>query len=86
MEKILEMIDIVKDFGNFRAVDHVNFSMEKGEIVAIIGPSGSGKSTLLRCINGLNKPTSGEVILKGETGMVPIGPPLTLMGRMPTST
>ena len=70
MEKILEMIDIVKDFGNFRAVDHVNFSMEKGEIVAIIGPSGSGKSTLLRCINGLNKPTSGEVILKGETGMV----------------
>ena len=44
--------------------------MEKGEIVAIIGPSGSGKSTLLRCINGLNKPTSGEVILKGETGMV----------------
>ena len=70
MEKILEMIDIVKDFGNFRAVDHVNFSMEKGEIVAIIGPSGSGKSTLLRCINGLNKPTSGEVILKGETSMV----------------
>ena len=70
MEKILEMKDIVKDFGNFRAVDHVDFSMEKGEIVAIIGPSGSGKSTLLRCINGLDKPTSGEVILKGETGMV----------------
>ena len=70
MEKILEMKDIVKDFGDFRAVDHVDFSMEKGEIVAIIGPSGSGKSTLLRCINGLNKPTSGEVTLKGETGMV----------------
>ncbi len=70
MEKILEMKDIVKDFGDFRAVDHVDFSMEKGEIVAIIGPSGSGKSTLLRCINSLNKPTSGEVILKGETGMV----------------
>ena len=70
MEKILEMKDIVKDFGDFRAVDHVNFSMETGEIVAIIGPSGSGKSTLLRCINGLNQPTSGEVILKGETGMV----------------
>ncbi len=70
MEKILEMKDIVKDFGDFRAVDHVNFSMETGEIVAIIGPSGSGKSTLLRCINGLDQPTSGEVILKGETGMV----------------
>ena len=70
MEKILEMKDIVKDFGDFRAVDHVNFSMETGEIVAIIGPSGSVKSTLLRCINGLNPPPSGEVILKGETGMV----------------
>lgn len=70
MQNILEMKDIVKDFGNFRAVDHVDFSMHKGEIVAIIGPSGSGKSTLLRCINGLATPTSGEIILNGQTGMV----------------
>ena len=69
-ELILKMTDIVKDFGDFRAVDHVNFSMCKGEIVAIIGPSGSGKSTLLRCINGLNTITSGEMELKGTTGMV----------------
>lgn len=55
---------------NFVALDDVDFSMHKGEIVAIIGPSGSGKSSLLRCINGLNTPTSGEVILKGTTGMV----------------
>ena len=55
---------------NFVALDDVDFSMHKGEIVAIIGPSGSGKSSLLRCINGLNVPTSGEVILNGTTGMV----------------
>lgn len=69
-ELILEMKDIVKSYGDFLAVDHVDFSMGKGEIVAIIGPSGSGKSTLLRCINGLNKVTSGEIDLRGETGMV----------------
>ena len=67
---ILEMKDIVKDYSGFKAVDHVDFSLHKGEIVAIIGPSGSGKSTLLRCINGLNTITSGEIDLEGETGMV----------------
>ena len=69
-ETVLEMKNIVKDFSGLRAVDGVDFSMHKGEIVAIIGPSGSGKSTLLRCINGLNTITSGEIDLKGETGMV----------------
>ena len=67
---ILEMKDIVKDYSGFKAVDHVDFSLHKGEIVAIIGPSGSGKSTLLRCINGLNTITTGEIDLEGETGMV----------------
>ena len=67
---ILEMKDIVKDYSGFKAVDHMDFSLHKGEIVAIIGPSGSGKSTLLRCINGLNTITSGEIDLEGETGMV----------------
>ena len=69
-ENILEMKNIVKDYSGFRAVDNVDFSMHKGEIVAIIGPSGSGKSTLLRCINGLNSITSGDIELKGTTGMV----------------
>ncbi len=70
MENILEMKKIVKEYNNCTALQGVDFSMHKGEIVAIIGPSGSGKSSLLRCINGLNKITSGEVILNGTTGMV----------------
>ena len=71
MEHILEMKKIVKTFkDNFTALDGVDFTLDKGEIVAIIGPSGSGKSSLLRCVNGLNTPTSGEVILRGTTGMV----------------
>ena len=70
MSNILEMKNIIKSFGEFHAVNGVDFSLTKGEIVAIIGPSGSGKRSLLKCINGLVEKSSGEVILNGTTGMV----------------
>lgn len=70
MSNILEMKNIIKSFGEFHAVNGVDFSLTKGEIVAIIGPSGSGKSSLLKCINGLVEKSSGEIILNGTTGMV----------------
>lgn len=69
-EKVLIMNGIVKKYGQLHAVNGVDFSINKGEIVAIIGPSGSGKSTLLRCVNGLEEPTEGDIRLNGSTGMV----------------
>ena len=64
---ILEMKNIVKEFPNCRALDGVDFNVNEGETVAVIGPSGSGKSTLLRCINCLTRITSGTITLNGET-------------------
>lgn len=63
---IIELKNIRKSFGTIEVIKDISFSVEKGEVVCIIGPSGSGKSTLLRCINGLETYQGGEIIVHGE--------------------
>ena len=62
---VLELNHIRKRFGDLEVLQDISLSVEKGEVVAIIGPSGSGKSTLLRCLNLLEVPTSGSVWFNG---------------------
>lgn len=59
------MIDVHKSFGKLEVLKGINLDIEQGEVVVIIGPSGSGKSTVLRCMNYLEEPTSGDVIVDG---------------------
>ncbi len=66
MEKIIEVQHLSKTFGTHEVLKDIDFSVNKGEVVCIIGSSGSGKSTLLRCINLLEKPSGGQIIFKGE--------------------
>lgn len=65
MKKVLEINHLNKKFGQNTVLKDIDFSVEAGEVVCIIGPSGSGKSTLLRCINLLEEPTGGEIIFQG---------------------
>jgi ABC-type polar amino acid transport system ATPase subunit len=62
---IIEFREVDKFFGDFQVLEDINFSVDEGEVVVVIGPSGSGKSTLLRCINGLEEISSGELIVDG---------------------
>lgn len=64
--EILEIKHLEKNFGKNKVLKDINFKVEKGQVVSIIGSSGSGKSTLLRCINGLEEKTSGDVIFEGK--------------------
>ena len=64
---ILEVKSIEKHFGPTRVLEDISFSMERGEVLSIIGSSGSGKTTLLRCLNFLETPDGGTISVNGET-------------------
>lgn len=67
---LLEMKHIKKNFGGLQVLKDISFTVDKGEVLGIIGPSGSGKSTLLRCATGLETVDSGEINYQGTFGLV----------------
>ena len=64
-EYVVEVRNLSKSFGDHEVLKGINLKVKPSEVVCIIGPSGSGKSTLLRCINLLEKPTSGQIFIEG---------------------
>ena len=62
----LKIRNLKKSFGKNKVLNEINFELTEGERVVVLGPSGSGKSTFLRCINWMEEPTSGQIIMDGE--------------------
>lgn len=73
MEPVLALKDVGYRYGTLRALDGINLSVDRGEILGVLGPNGSGKSTLLKIMDGLLIPQKGEVLLSGL--------PMKTMGR-----
>ena len=63
---ILEVKNLVKNFGNFTAIDNISFSLKEGEILGFLGPNGAGKSTTIYCILGLIAPDGGDIRIFGK--------------------
>jgi polar amino acid transport system ATP-binding protein len=63
---VLQLDDVHKSFGRLEVLRGISLSVEQGDVVCVIGPSGSGKSTLLRCINLLEPPDQGRIVLEGH--------------------
>ncbi len=66
MDKILRLEHLEKTFGTHQVLRDISFSVNKGDVISIIGSSGSGKSTMLRCVNLLEEPTGGKIIFEGK--------------------
>ncbi len=63
---MISIVNLEKEFGELKVLKGINTQIGQGEVISIIGPSGSGKSTFLRCINRLEEPTFGKIIIEGE--------------------
>ena len=77
----LQIRQVVKDFGETRAVDHVSLDIVRGEIFGLLGSSGCGKTTLLRMMAGFETPTAGQIVLNGRdlAGLAPYERPINMM-------
>jgi len=64
--RVINVKDLTKNFGDLTVLKGISTTIKKGEVVAVIGPSGSGKSTFLRCLNLLEKPTTGQIFVDGK--------------------
>lgn len=67
MTSVMKIKGLSKKFGEREVLKHINFEVEEGKVVCLIGASGSGKSTLLRCLNLLEKPTTGDIIYRDDS-------------------
>ena len=63
----LDLVEVSKNFGNIQALNDISLHVDDKEYVCIIGPSGCGKSTLIRCVAGIEKPSSGEILIDGQS-------------------
>lgn len=70
-EVLIEIQDLCKSFGDIHVLKHISTQIRKGDVVCIVGPSGSGKSTFLRCMNLLEIPSSGNIIVEGTNITAP---------------
>ena len=66
MSEILRLEHLEKSFGDHKVLRDINMTVNKGDVISVIGPSGSGKSTMLRCVNLLEEPTGGRIVFDGR--------------------
>ena len=63
---MIELKNVTKKYGNFKAVDNISFKIEKGEVVGFLGQNGAGQTTTMKMITGLIEPTDGEIFIDDE--------------------